>query len=236
MKNTKNISRRKVLKNIGLGLGASLGFSSVGKALAASCGLGETPQQTEGPFYPIKNQADKNNDLTVVMGKPLKALGEQVALIGVVTDQNCNIVEGALVEIWQACASGKYNHPSDPNQSKLDPNFQYWGQSVTNSKGEYFFKTIIPGSYPATTAWVRPPHIHMKVQLRGYEALTTQVYFSGNKYNNGDRILQSLSSTDKAKVIINFKPTTSKSGKCLEGQFAEPCNAVGTFNINLKLL
>lgn len=100
MKNKKNILKRKVLKNIGIGLGAAIGIGSVSKVLAASCELDSTPQQTEGPFCPIKDQKDKNNDLTFVMGKTEKALGEEVILKGVVTDQNCNIIKGALVEIW----------------------------------------------------------------------------------------------------------------------------------------
>lgn len=226
MKNKKNITRRKVLKNIGIGigLGATIGLGSVSKALAASCNLGTTPQQTEGPFYPIRDQKDKNNDLTFVMGKKEKALGEEVVLKGVVTDQNCNIVEGALVEIWQACASGKYNHPSDPSEKKLDPNFQYWGQDITNSKGEYFFKTIIPGAYPAGGTWIRPPHIHMKVHLRGFDLLTTQVYFQGNKYNANDRVLQNLSNIDKSKVVLEFKKNNELQKK------------IGIFNVTLQAL
>ena len=106
-----------------------------------------------------------------------------------------------LVEIWQACVSGKYNHPNDPNKAPLDKNFQYWGRSTTDKQGIYFFKTILPGAYPADTNWIRPPHVHYKVHKWGFRELTTQLYFAGNQYNQFDRILNQISKGDQAKVI-----------------------------------
>jgi protocatechuate 3,4-dioxygenase beta subunit len=199
----KELSRRHLLKKSLIGAGAVAAVPTTVKAALQSCGL--TPAQTEGPFYPINEQADKDNDLTWVKGKNKQASGSVVILKGVVQDDQCRPVKNALVEIWQACASGKYNHPGDPNTAALDPNFQYWGRSVTNDKGEYSFTTIVPGHYPATNSWMRPAHIHMKVHRRGYEELTTQVYFKGDRYNNGDRILQSLSPAERRSVIVDFK-------------------------------
>lgn len=201
--NNEKLNRRKLLGST-LALGAGIAMASVAKAdeTLKACGL--TPSQTEGPFYPIEDQLDKNTDLTFVDGSTQSALGEVVYLKGVVQDEFCRPVKGALVEIWQACHTGKYDHPSDPNPAKLDPNFQYWGQAITNEKGEYQFKTIIPGAYPATSTWMRPPHIHFKVNLRGFNELTSQLYFKGNKYNNADRILRSLSRADRENVIVDF--------------------------------
>ena len=75
----------------------------------------------------------------------------------------------------------------------------------TNSKGEYVFKTIIPGEYNATSDWIRPPHIHFKVSLRGHEELVTQSYFKGYDNNMHDRILQSLTRDQQKEVVIDFK-------------------------------
>jgi len=195
----KKINRRKYLRR-GL-LVTSLVASKVVRA--KTCFL--TPAQTEGSFYPIEDQEDKDSDLTLVRGRSLKAEGSVVVVRGVVIDEDCKAVEGALVEIWQACASGKYNHPGDSNPAKLDPNFQYWGRAVTDNQGRYSFKTIKPGAYQATAEWIRPPHIHLKVHRRGYEELTTQMYFKNNMYNKGDRILQTLSREERASVVIDFK-------------------------------
>jgi len=219
MKDEK-LNRRKLLGST-FALGAGIAMAGVARAdeTLKACGL--TPAQTEGPFYPIQDQLDKNTDLTFVDGRGQKAVGEVVFLKGVVQDEFCRPVKGALVEIWQACHTGKYNHPSDPNPAKLDPNFQYWGQAITNEKGEYHFKTIIPGAYPATSTWMRPPHIHFKVNLRGFNELTSQLYFKGNKFNNGDRILRSLSREERERVIVDF--VTKADGR-----------KEGIFNISIK--
>ncbi|TNF31830.1 MAG: hypothetical protein EP319_01075 [Deltaproteobacteria bacterium] len=212
---TSEISRRSLLSKVLLASGAALTSS---KVLAQSCGL--TPEQTEGPFYPIQDQDDKNNDLTRVKGKIMSATGQIAILNGIVQDDMCRPVKGAMVEIWQACHTGKYNHPSDPNPAKLDPNFQYWGQAITNEKGEYSFKTIVPGAYPADNTWIRPPHIHFKVHLRGYEELTSQLYWKGHPLNKKDRILQSLPKEERDRVIVDFKDINGTQ--------------YGTFNISLK--
>lgn len=171
----------------------------------------QTPDQPEGPFYPVRDQHDKNSDLTLVAGHTNRALGQVIYVEGVVSDDVCKPVAGAVVEIWQACATGRYNHPGDAdNSGALDPDFQYWGITTTNAQGEYSFKTILPGHYRADENWMRPPHIHFKVHKRGYHELTTQMYFAGNVYNDGDLILRRLSDTEKDAVVIAMDP----QGRC----------------------
>ena len=205
---SKSINRRNLIKT---GIGVAAGVAAGGVAQAQQgplCAFGPTPPQTEGPFYPVNDQLDKDNDLVYVQGANAMAQGEVVYIHGQVTDTNCVPVPGALVEIWQACVTGRYNHPADPNTGVgLDPNFQYWGKTIADQNGEYIFRTIIPGAYPATPDWDRPPHIHCKVQKRGFHELTTQMYFGGHPLNATDRILQSMSDIDKRKVVVDFKPT-----------------------------
>jgi protocatechuate 3,4-dioxygenase beta subunit len=223
--NSESLNRRKLLKNsiLTAGIIGAGALTSVKAKAEAVCRL--TAAQPEGPFYPIKDQFDKNNDLTIVdPNGDKKARGKVVILTGIVKDQACSPVAGALVEIWQACDTGKYDHHSDPNQANLYPNFQYWGRAMTNSKGEYSFKTIKPGSYKATNTWTRPPHIHLKVHLRGFEELTTQVYFADEtKLNSTDRILSSLNSKDQKDCIVKFHKTA------LNSNFP-----MGIFNIHIK--
>jgi protocatechuate 3,4-dioxygenase beta subunit len=222
----KGLSRRKYLKNSLVAASSLLVASKAVKAGLESCGL--TPEQTEGPFYPIKDQKDKDNDLTKVKGRKNQALGEVIIIKGKVLDEDCRPVANALVEIWQACATGRYNHPGDPNTAKLDPDFQYWGRAITNEKGEYSFKTIKPGHYQATSTWMRPAHIHLKVHRRGFEELTSQVYFEGDKYNSGDRVLQGLPKEEREKVIISLKKQIDN--------FGLPKNSpkVGEFDITIR--
>jgi protocatechuate 3,4-dioxygenase beta subunit len=198
MKNKNYINRRKLL---GMGLLVAGGLVSTA-SVQGLCDLKNTPSQPEGPFYPIAYQLDKDTDLTYVQGRSEQALGDVILVSGQVLDQNCNPVKDALVEIWQACQTGKYNHPSDPNTAKLDPNFQYWGRAITIDSGHYKFKTILPGAYPAGNNWIRPPHIHFKVQKLGYIELITQLYFQGEVLNDQDLILNRISPSERKQVVV----------------------------------
>lgn len=202
-----NQNRRAALKLGLIGAGASLAGLAISRAQERLCA---TPlvAQPEGPFYPVEDQADKDTDLIFVQGRSQQAKGEVIYVQGVVKDQSCVAVPGVLVEIWQACATGKYNHPSDPNTAALDPDFQYWGKATTNAEGFYRFRTILPGAYPAGGSWIRPPHIHFKVHKLGYMELITQLYFSGNQLNAKDLILSRLPKTEQDKVVVPLKQTS----------------------------
>lgn len=201
---TKKIERRQLFK-ISLGALASAPLlTSAGQAVAEVC-AGKTPAQTEGPFYPVDTQTERDWDLTVLNGRTTPALGEKIYIFGRIVDQNCDPVSGAIVEIWQAAASGRYNHPGDTSGLALDPDFQYWGRVLTDDDGRYLFKTIIPGDYPASSTWRRPPHIHYKVQKRGYRELTTQMYFGGNALNDSDLILGGLPAAERSKVVVDMQ-------------------------------
>lgn len=205
--------------------GASLFASSAAQALlqAPTCEL--TPPQAEGPFYPGEAEFDLNTDLTQVVGKKTRAEGQVIYVTGKVIDKNCKPIENANVEIWQACASGKYNNPNDPNPAPLDPHFRYWAETYTNEKGEYSFKTIIPGAYPAGDGWVRPPHIHVKASKLGFLDLTTQMYFKGHPLNDDDLILKRVPKPQKANVIVDFQPSPID---------LEPNSLIGSFEITLE--
>ena len=118
----KNVSRRKLIQ-LGLlsGIASTLGSrSSFGKVLA----LMPTPEETEGPFYPVKDQNDKDADLTQIEGHTGVAQGQHIIVSGQVQDIAGHPVANAVLDIWQADANGRYRHPRDPNKAKLDENFQ----------------------------------------------------------------------------------------------------------------
>ncbi len=218
------INRRDLLKN-GFISTVALMTLSLKPNSAEACVTGQkTPPQAEGPFYPTVDQIDTDSDLINVSGASTGAKGKIVIIEGLVTDQTCRPIPGVLVEIWQACESGRYNHRSDPNTAPLDPNFQYWGKSVTDKEGKYKFRTIIPGAYPASTDWVRPPHIHFKIARLGYIELITQMYFAGEYLNAKDLLLGRLKKSDQAKVIVDFKTLVNVP------------HPMGIFNIQIEKL
>lgn len=133
-----------------------------------------TPAQQEGPYYPLDKPVDRDNDLVDVVGAASPAAGEILFVAGVIYGVAGLPVEEAMIEIWQADHSGIYQHPGDPDTGRRDPNFQFYGQSITGADGVYSFRTVMPGLYEP-----RPRHIHVKVWRHGQELLTTQFYFAG---------------------------------------------------------
>lgn len=164
-----------------------------------------TPQQIEGPFYPIKLPLDDDNDLTWIKNRNEQALGEKILILGNLLTKKYQPIPAARVEIWQACSSGRYNHPYDPNNASIDPNFQGWGWTKTNQDGFYLFKTVKPGGYPVTKSWRRPPHIHFKVTVPKQEEFITQLYFSEETIlNETDKILQRIPKNKQSLVITQL--------------------------------
>ena len=211
-------NRRSFLKLAGLSGAAAL-VTMQGVSAMDSCDFRPNAQQPLGPFYPKQFPLDTDVDLTRVTGRSQVARGERVIVEGIITDEFCRPVSGAIVEIWQACHTGKYNHPSDTSTNPLDENFQYYGTMRTNERGEYVFKTIKPGSYLASNTWRRPPHIHYKVSLRGYRELVSQMYFEGDNLNQTDLILLDLQAEEQKKVIVRFTPQLLNGEKILRGRF-----------------
>jgi len=193
-----------------------------------------TPAQTEGPFYP-----DMDNDLTQVQGAKKKPAGKFIYVCGTVYDKEGKPVERAVVEIWQTDSNGIYNHAGDPRYPERDVSFQFFGRCVTDKKGHYTFKTIKPAAYGAREDWQRPPHIHYKVYRRGFEDLTTQLYFAGDPLNEKDGIYNNVQEKDRPSVTVDFKPTNqidSNLAKSIADGFGqkkglEKYTAVGQFDI-----
>jgi protocatechuate 3,4-dioxygenase beta subunit len=192
----KPSSRRSFLKGSAIAGAASL---AAGAAQAKT--YQPTPIQTEGPFYPITPQKDKDFDLTHVAGREGRAQGDVIKVSGRVLDTKGSPIEDATVDIWQANTYGRYHHPHDKSDKEIDPDFQGWAIVQSGVKGEFNFTTIKPGPYAVSKNWSRTPHIHFKVSKRGYLELTTQMYFPGEPLNEKDRILQHHSAEEQERLI-----------------------------------
>jgi len=142
-----------------------------------------------GPFYPVEKPEDQDADLTVIAGRTERAQGDILDLSGRVLSRSGAPVAGAVLEIWQANAAGRYAHIGDKNPAPLDPNFVGYARIVTDSEGRYAIKTIKPGAYPVPSGWMRAPHIHFDVTGK-VTRLVTAMYFEGEALNDQDRILK----------------------------------------------
>jgi len=198
------VSRRQMLGALVGVAGIVATSSALAEALGEMCLV--TPEQTEGPYYPINDQLDKDNDLTLVNGQTGRAEGQLLYVTGQVRDRKCRPIPGALVEIWQASARGRYHHPRDrSNSAPLDPFFQSWGQTRTDGDGRYLFKTIKPASYAAGRNWIRPSHIHFKVRQPNSQEWTTQMYFAGDPHQDRDYILNEVPAVERKRVIVEMQ-------------------------------
>lgn len=181
--------------------GIAGGLVAAGKAMAGGQSLKRTPSEIEGPFYPVIAQKDQDFDLTQVEGKDGVAKGRPIEIVGVVVDEAGQPIEDATVDLWQANAAGRYRHPHERNQAPLDEYFQGWAIVQSGTQGGFRFRTIFPGTYPASKGWTRPPHIHFKVTRKGYVELITQMYFPGHPLNERDRLLQRKTAEEQKQMI-----------------------------------
>ena len=155
--------------------------------------LPETLSETTGPVFGHSLIRANDNDLTAQHDR--EPLGERIVVHGRVLDEDSRPVRGALVEVWQANAAGRYRHHVDCHDAPLDHNFSGAGRMLTDDEGRYSFKTIKPGSYPWRNhynAW-RPAHIHFSLFGAGIlSRLVTQMYFPGDPLQPIDPIFNSI--------------------------------------------
>jgi protocatechuate 3,4-dioxygenase beta subunit len=149
--------------------------------------------ELSGPVFGEERVGERDHDLT--LGGAGEPLGERILVHGRVIEDDGRPVPGALVEVWQANAAGRYAHAVDRHPAPLDPNFAGVGRCLTDNEGRYRFVTVKPGPYPwgnHHNAW-RPAHIHFSVFGRAFaQRLVTQMYFPGDPLFAFDPIFNSV--------------------------------------------
>ncbi|PYR54705.1 MAG: protocatechuate 3,4-dioxygenase subunit beta, partial [Acidobacteria bacterium] len=155
--------------------------------------LPETLSELNAPVYGWWPVGDADRDLTRQHeGEPQ---GERIIVAGRLLDEDARPIAGALIELWQANAAGRYRHVKDDHPAPLDPNVTGAGRAITDADGRYQFTTIKPGAYPwrnHDNAW-RPAHIHFSVFGSSFRTrLVTQMYFPGDPLFAHDPIMQSI--------------------------------------------
>ncbi len=176
--------------------------------------LARTAAMTEGPFYPDKLPLDTDNDLLVVNDAITPAVGEITYLTGRVLTTSGAPIRNAFVEIWQVDNQGSYIHSRGAGTMGRDDQFQGYGRFLTDSKGQYFFRTIKPVPYGVGNI-SRTPHIHFGVSKKGQRIFTTQMLIKGHPQNAQDGLFQSIRDPQARETILaDFVPLPdSKHGE-----------------------
>ncbi|WP_299506650.1 protocatechuate 3,4-dioxygenase subunit beta [uncultured Roseobacter sp.] len=150
----------------------------------AKISLQSTLSEDTGPRFGHDLLGPLDNDLLQNFATPGKtAIGQRIIVHGRVLDETGRAVPGALIEVWQANAGGRYRHKKEGYLAPLDPNFGGCGRMITDETGAYHFRTVKPGPYPWPNGgndW-RPAHIHFSVFGQSFaQRLITQMYFEGD--------------------------------------------------------
>ena len=145
-----------------------------------------TPSQTVGPYFRIGLTREHSR---ARVAEP-EAKGERVSLTCRVWDGEGVPINDALLEMWQADANGKYNHPDDPQVATADPACHGFGRIGTDEEGTCQFETVKPGGVPGPGDVLQAPHLNLAVFARGMlKQFYTRIYFAGDPANAADPIL-----------------------------------------------
>jgi protocatechuate 3,4-dioxygenase beta subunit len=148
-----------------------------GRRVDGSPGPGDdcaaTASNIEGPFYTPGAPGRMVLADQSVPGQRLRISGRVLSAA-----DGCTPLAGASLDVWQADADGAYD----------EAGFQLRGVLETAADGSYEIATIVPGHY-LNGASFRPAHIHVKASAPGRALITTQLYFAGDPYNDGDAFI-----------------------------------------------
>lgn len=157
---------------------------------------------TIGPTHQNMKPIKKSNNLMRKAGSPSKASGNYIQITGIIIDENCLPIPGAVIEIWQADTNGNYEweydqlHHFDLPLEGRDKNFLFSGMAQADNRGQFYLMTIFPGSKDDYA-----PHINVIVKRHGYETLHTRMYFSQHPRNDSDPILSGASDSARRSMV-----------------------------------
>jgi len=167
--------------------------------------LPHTLSERTGPVFGQSCVCANDHDLTAQHAGP--PLGERIVVTGRLLDEGGRPVRGALIEVWQANAAGRYMHKIDQHNAPLDANFTGCGRTLTDAEGRYRFLSIKPGAYPwrnHSNAW-RPAHVHFSIFGDGLlSRLVTQMYFPGDPLLAYDPIYNCISDEKAKQRLISI--------------------------------
>jgi len=172
-------------------LSDTLGLSMLTVAMNNDKPPGCTEATVFGPFH-VEGAPHYELGEDVANG----AIGEPCEVQGVVRGARGEPVPGAIIEVWQADAHGKY----DVQREGLKQH-QARGVLEAGPDGGYRFRTILAQAYPIPDdgpvgdmlratgrhPW-RPAHLHFMIKAPGYETLITHVFRNGDPYLDSDAV------------------------------------------------
>jgi protocatechuate 3,4-dioxygenase, alpha subunit len=164
-----------------------------------------SPSQTIGPFFHFPQFVRPS--LGRMAGADAK--GERIQLAVHLLDGDGVPVPDGLIELWQADANGKYEHPEDQQEQDPDPDLCGFGRLPTDADGVCVFETVRPGAAPGIGGDPQAPHIVVTVFARGMlRPLFTRAYFDGDPANETDRVLALVPEARRRTLMAHYDSGT----------------------------
>jgi hydroxyquinol 1,2-dioxygenase len=146
---------------------------------------GATQTTVLGPFYVGEHKVTPHGtDISAELS------GERMFVQSRVTDLAGKPLPGVPVDVWHADDGGFYDSQK-PAYETQGPSSR--ARFITDGDGRFFFRTILPCSYPIPVDGpvgelilatkrpaLRPAHVHFLVAAPGYEPLVTHVFIGGD--------------------------------------------------------
>src|SRR5947208_2006366 len=152
---------------------------------------GTTETTVLGPFYVGEHKVTAHGtDISANLP------GERMFVQSRVTDLTGKPLAGVPVDVWHADDDGFYDSQK-ASYATQGPSSR--ARFITDADGKFFFRTILPCSYPIPTDGpvgemivqtrrhaMRPAHVHFLVDAPGHQPLITHVFMDGDKYLDSD--------------------------------------------------
>lgn len=184
--------------------------------------LDPTSSSILGPFWSPNAPFRELGGSIMQDGVPPK--GQVTKMHGVIRDMVTGApIPGAVFDIWQASANGKYDFQDPDNQS---PN-NLRGKFRADEQGRYWFYCLHPTAYSLPRdgpSWdlltmmdrhpMRPAHIHIMVTHPDYQGCTTQLYPNTDPWLTTDTVF-----AVKPDLVCDFKPLAGDDKATLELEY-----------------
>jgi len=172
--------------------------------------VGNSTQSTVlGPFF-TEDAADVSlGDTIASEGK-----GQYLYVTGRILDTSKSPIPHATIETWETDEFGFYD-TQYLNREKPDCR----GRLKADSEGRYEFRAVVPVAYPIPGDGpvglllgkmrrhnMRPAHLHMMVEAKGFETLVTSFYPEGDKWLSSDAVFGV-----KKSLVVSLKEINSDS-------------------------
>jgi len=163
---------------------------------------GATPATVLGPFH-IAGSPELEYGADMSQGLP----GTPLYVTGVVRNLDGKMIDGAVLDVWQADTDGAYEAQLDVDEARLRAKY------TSKPDGTYCIRTIAPLGYSipmdgpvgdlisrTEISHFRPAHVHFLLNVPGYEPLITHLFQEGAQYLDSDVVFGT-----KAELVVGFE-------------------------------